>query len=68
LSPEPIHVLEPAPPSFEPLAVVERRYIVAALDHTAQDVPRAAALLGINPSTIYRKLQAWKTEDARGDS
>jgi len=68
LSPEPIHVLEPAPPSFEPLAVVERRYIVAALDHTAQDVPRAAALLGINPSTIYRKLQAWKTEDARGAS
>jgi two-component system repressor protein LuxO len=49
------------PPSFEPLAVVEQRYILAALDHTAQDVPRAASLLGINASTIYRKLQAWKT-------
>ncbi len=48
------------PPSFEPLAEVERRYILAALDHTGQDVPRAASLLRINPSTIYRKLQAWK--------
>jgi two-component system repressor protein LuxO len=57
---------EPAPPqAIEPLAVVERRYILAALDHTGQDVPRAAALLAINPSTIYRKLQAWKAEDAK---
>jgi two-component system repressor protein LuxO len=50
------------PPSFEPLALVEKRYILAALDHTGQDVPRAASLLGINPSTIYRKLQSWKAE------
>ncbi|SDB72014.1 regulatory protein, Fis family [Belnapia rosea] len=27
---------------------------------TGQDVPRAASLLEINPSTIYRKLQAWR--------
>ncbi|MGG5811925.1 sigma-54-dependent transcriptional regulator [Falsiroseomonas sp. CW058] len=59
----------PAPPAadgFEPLAVVEKRHILAALDHTGQDVPRAAAMLGINPSTIYRKLQAWKKEEAAG--
>jgi two-component system repressor protein LuxO len=45
-----------------PLAVMERRLILAALRHTGQDVPRAAALLEINPSTIYRKLQSWRAE------
>ena len=59
-----------APPAgldeIQPLAEVEKRYILAALDHTAQDVPRAASLLGINPSTIYRKLQAWRAGEAAG--
>ncbi|MDO9499548.1 sigma-54 dependent transcriptional regulator [Falsiroseomonas sp.] len=58
-----------APPqqneAFQPLAEVEKRHILAALDRAAQDVPRAAAMLGINPSTIYRKLQAWRS-DASG--
>jgi two-component system repressor protein LuxO len=45
-----------------PLAVMERRLIEAALLNTQNDVPRAAALLQINPSTIYRKLQAWRSE------
>jgi two-component system repressor protein LuxO len=47
---------------FEPLAVMERRYILAALDHAGGDVPRAAAMLGVNPSTVYRKLTAWRAE------
>jgi two-component system repressor protein LuxO len=50
----------PAPGVVEPLAVVEKKAILAALEHTGQDVPRAAALLDVNPSTIYRKLAAWK--------
>jgi two-component system repressor protein LuxO len=45
-----------------PLALVEKRMILAALRHTGQDVPRAAALLQVNPSTIYRKLYAWRTD------
>ncbi len=45
-----------------PLAVMERRLILAALRHTNQDVPRAAALLEINPSTVYRKLQSWRAD------
>jgi two-component system repressor protein LuxO len=45
-----------------PLAVVEKRMIMAALRHTGQDVPRAAAILQVNPSTIYRKLHAWRNE------
>jgi two-component system repressor protein LuxO len=54
----------PAPEAAEieimPLAEMERRLILAALSRCANDVPRAAALLEINPSTIYRKLQVWK--------
>jgi two-component system repressor protein LuxO len=61
---QPAPHVEPAAPVFETLAAVEKRCILAALDHTAQDVPRAAALLGVNPSTIYRKLQAWRAEAA----
>jgi two-component system repressor protein LuxO len=45
-----------------PLAVMEKRMILAALRHTDQDVPQAAAMLQINPSTIYRKLHAWRNE------
>ncbi|MBU8538279.1 sigma-54-dependent transcriptional regulator [Falsiroseomonas tokyonensis] len=56
--------LPPAGPDpFLPLAEVEKRYILAALDHTSHDVPRAAAMLGVNPSTIYRKLQSWRAEE-----
>jgi two-component system repressor protein LuxO len=58
---------EPAPPPaprIEPLAVAEKRLILAALAETNHDVPRAASLLQVNPSTIYRKLQAWRVEEA----
>jgi two-component system repressor protein LuxO len=50
----------PAEPEILPLAVMERRLIEAALARTGNDVPRAAAMLEINASTIYRKLQAWR--------
>ena len=49
-----------APEAFLPLAEMEKRHILAALDVTGQDVPRAATMLGVNPSTIYRKLQSWR--------
>jgi two-component system repressor protein LuxO len=74
-APMPVPVLAPREPllppltevfpglaDFVPLAELERRYMLAALDHVAQDVPRAAAILGINASTIYRRLQAWRAE------
>jgi two-component system repressor protein LuxO len=60
--PQPPPAIAPLEP-FQPLAEIERRHILAALNHTAQDVPRAASLLGINPSTIYRKLQAWRMDE-----
>ncbi len=42
-----------------PLAELERRMIDKALKATGQNVPRAAALLEVSPSTVYRKLQRW---------
>ena len=52
----------PPEPDILPLAVMEKRMILAALRHTGQDVPRAAAMLQVNPSTIYRKLHAWRND------
>ncbi|TWB45163.1 sigma-54-dependent transcriptional regulator [Nitrospirillum pindoramense] len=43
-----------------PLWQLEKQAIQRALALTGDDVPRAAALLEISPSTIYRKLQQWK--------
>ncbi len=51
-----------AEPEIMPLAEMERRLILAALRKTRDDVPQAAALLQINPSTIYRKLQSWRAD------
>jgi two-component system, repressor protein LuxO len=66
---EPLDLPEPpaAPPvrseiEVMPLAEMERRLVVAALRRTGNDVPRAAAMLEINPSTIYRKLVTWRAE------
>ena len=47
-------------PVGETLAASEKRLILAALEQAGQDVPRAAAMLEVNPSTIYRKLTTWK--------
>jgi len=48
------------PVTIRPLWMVEKEMIQAALVQTGDDVPKAAALLEISPSTIYRKLQIWK--------
>lgn len=45
---------------IEPLWVVEKRAIQAAIDACDGNIPRAAGLLEVSPSTIYRKLQAWQ--------
>jgi two-component system, repressor protein LuxO len=54
---------QPAVTEIQPLWLMEKRLILAALEQTQQDVPRAASLLEINPSTIYRKLQAWRAAE-----
>jgi DNA-binding NtrC family response regulator len=42
-----------------PLAEVERIVITAMLERHQGSVPRAARILDISPSTLYRKLAAW---------
>ena len=45
---------------IEPLWVVEKRAIQVAIEVCDGNIPRAAGLLEVSPSTIYRKLQAWQ--------
>ena len=64
-APAPAWIPPPAPAEEAPILTmkeIERRSILAALRHTDRDVPRAASLLEINPSTIYRRLITWREE------
>ena len=48
--------------SFKPLWLTEKEAIERAIEHCGGNIPRAAALLEVSPSTIYRKKQAWESE------
>jgi DNA-binding NtrC family response regulator len=62
----PIQVPPPAPNGeaspVRPLWMVEKETIEAAIAACDGHVPRAAALLGISASTIYRKRLNWEAE------
>ncbi len=45
-----------------PLAEVERRHILRAVDHTKGDVSAAAMMLGIGRTTLYRKLKSYGSD------
>jgi two-component system repressor protein LuxO len=49
------------PEPLKPLWLVEREAIERAIEHCGGNIPRAAALLEVSPSTIYRKKQAWES-------
>ena len=51
-----------APRGIETLADLERRHIERVLAEAAGDRKRAARLLGVNLSTLYRKLKRWEEE------
>jgi len=46
--------------SVKPLWLVEKDAIESAIEYCGGNIPRAAALLEVSPSTIYRKRQAWE--------
>ena len=46
--------------SIRPLWIIEKETIENAIDKCDGNVPRAAAMLEISPSTIYRKRQTWE--------
>jgi two-component system repressor protein LuxO len=50
-----------APRQIEPLAQAEMRMIQAAISACGGNIARSAALLGVNPSTLYRKTQNKET-------
>lgn len=53
--------IEPSPLTpIQPLADVERNTIENAIQLCNGNIPKAAALLDVSPSTIYRKRQHWE--------
>ncbi|RED14274.1 sigma-54-dependent transcriptional regulator [Pontivivens insulae] len=46
------------------LGDVERSFIEATIDHCGGSIPRAARMLEISPSTLYRKRDSWLKEAA----
>ena len=50
------------PQEIEPLDVIERRHIERGIAACGGNIPNAAALLGVNPSTLYRKRRSWPTD------
>ncbi|MEE4280660.1 MAG: sigma-54 dependent transcriptional regulator [Pseudomonadales bacterium] len=49
---------------IEPLWLVEKKTIEGAISACDGNVNRAAGLLEVAPSTLYRKLQSWKNKSA----
>jgi two-component system, repressor protein LuxO len=47
------------------LADVERELIEATIEHCDGSIPRAAKLLAVSPSTIYRKRESWAGTERR---
>lgn len=52
-----------APLIGERLADVERSFIEATIAHHGGSIPRAARVLDVSPSTIYRKRDAWAKDE-----
>lgn len=63
------HLIKPSHPdpatdspidqTIQSLATTERLAIEAAIEACQGNIPRAAALLEVSPSTLYRKKQSW---------
>ncbi len=49
---------------IEPLWLTEKRVIEMAIETCGGNVNQAAGLLEVAPSTLYRKLQSWKKQQA----
>ncbi|GLT18922.1 hypothetical protein GCM10007938_27040 [Vibrio zhanjiangensis] len=49
--------------TIRPMWMVEREAIQQAIDYCDGNVLNAAVLLELSPSTVYRKKQAWETEE-----
>lgn len=52
------------PETIKPLSIVEKDYIERAIVLCGNNIPKAAAMLDVSASTIYRKRQVWDGKDA----
>ncbi len=50
---------------IKPLWETEKEAILEAIESCGGNIPKAANLLGISASTIYRKKQAWEAQEKR---
>ena len=50
--------------TIKPLWLVEKEAIQAAIEASEGNINRAASLLEVAPSTIYRKMQGWRDSDS----
>jgi len=48
--------------AIKPLWLIEKEAIEEAITLCGGNIPRAAALLEVNPSTIYRRKAEWEKE------
>jgi len=55
-------VIEIGTQEIRPLHVIEKEAIERAIAFCEGNIPRAAVLLEVSPSTIYRKRQSWQSE------
>ena len=56
---KPVRLVADAPPSNPTMEVVERAYILWVLQAEGGNKTKAAEVLGIDPSTLYRKLNRY---------
>ena len=47
------------------MAEAEREIIEATIAHCGGSIPRAARMLELSPSTIYRKIETWNGPERR---
>ena len=48
-----------------PLSRLEREFIEATIESCGGSIPRAAKVLELSPSTIYRKIESWSEGQRR---
>jgi DNA-binding NtrC family response regulator len=48
---------------IKPLWLIEKEAITKAINTCDGNIPKAAAMLDVSPSTIYRKKQSWDTKE-----
>ena len=64
LEPPPTPLVGEDPPPNPTLEVIERAYIMWVLGAEGGNKARAAEVLGIDPSTLYRKLNRYGVTDS----